>query len=460
VKYVPHDYQDVAKQWILDHPAAGLFLDMGLGKTVTTLTAIEELKNDYLDIQKVLVIAPKRVAEDTWPDEHQKWDHLKDSLRLVKIMGTQKERLNALKQPGDVYIITRDNVAWLVDTLRRNWDFDTVVIDELSSFKSNQSLRFKKLKLVRPFIKRIIGLTGTPAPNSYMDLWSQIYLLDRGERLGKTITEYRRNYFDTLPRPGYNEYRLKPGAKEKIDQLISDICISMKARDYLNQEEPLYIDRIVKLSDKEYKLYKTMERDAVLEFGEDDYITALSAATVTNKLLQLANGAIYDEAKNYRVIHDKKLDALEELLEEAGEESVLVYYSYISDKERILQRFKNARVLEREKDIRDWNAGKIPVMVAHPASAGHGLNLQDGGSIIIWFGLPWSLELYMQANARLWRQGQKNVVRIYHLLAEGTVDFRVLNVLKGKNIRQEELIASLKAEIRGESKCPIRSQTA
>jgi SNF2 family DNA or RNA helicase len=285
-------------------------------------------------------------------------------------------------------------------------------------------------------------------------------LLDRGERLGKTITEYRRNYFDTLPRPGYNEYRLKPGAKEKIDQLISDICISMKARDYLNQEEPLYIDRIVKLSDKEYKLYKTMERDAVLEFGEDDYITALSAATVTNKLLQLANGAIYDEAKNYRVIHDKKLDALEELLEEAGEESVLVYYSYISDKERILQRFKNARVLEREKDIRDWNAGKIPVMVAHPASAGHGLNLQDGGSIIIWFGLPWSLELYMQANARLWRQGQKNVVRIYHLLAEGTVDFRVLNVLKGKNIRQEELIASLKAEIRGESKCPIRSQTA
>jgi SNF2 family DNA or RNA helicase len=449
VKYVPHDYQDVAKQWILDHPAAGLFLDMGLGKTVTTLTAIEELKNDYLDIQKVLVIAPKRVAEDTWPDEHQKWDHLKDRLKIVKIMGKPNERLNALKQTGDVYIITRDNVAWLVETLRRNWDFDTVVIDELSSFKSNRRQRFKKLKLVRPFIKRIIGLTGTPAPNSYMDLWSQIYLLDRGERLGKTITEYRWNYFDTLPRPGYNEYRLKPGAKEQIDRLISDICISMKARDYLNQEEPLYIDRIVKLSDKEYKLYKTMERDAVLEFGEDDYITALSAATVTNKLLQLANGAIYDEAKNYRVIHDKKLDALEELIEEAGEESVLVYYSYISDKERILQKFKDARVLETEKDIKDWNAGKTKLMIAHPASAGHGLNLQDGGSIIIWFGLPWSLELYLQANARLWRQGQKQTVRIYHLLSKGTMDDKVLQVLKGKNIRQEELLANLKAEIRG-----------
>ena len=448
MNYVPHDYQDVAKQWILDHPAAGLFLDMGLGKTVTTLTAIEELKNDYLDIQKVLVIAPKRVAEDTWPDEHQKWDHLKDRLKIVKIMGKPNERLNALKQTGDVYIITRDNVAWLVETLRRNWDFDTVVIDELSSFKSNRRQRFKKLKLVRPFIKRIIGLTGTPAPNSYMDLWSQIYLLDRGERLGKTITEYRRNYFDTLPRPGYNEYKLRPGAKEEIDQLISDICISMKFQDYLQTEEPLYIDRPVKLSDQEYKVYKTMERDTVLEFENDEYISALTAAEVTNKLLQLANGAIYDQDKNYRVIHNKKLEALEELVEEAGEESVLVYYSYISDKERILQRFKNARILDTEKDIKDWNAGKIKLMIAHPASAGHGLNLQDGGSIIIWFGLPWSLELYLQANARLWRQGQKQTVRIYHLLTEGTMDNRVLQVLKGKNIRQEELIASLKAELK------------
>jgi SNF2 family DNA or RNA helicase len=448
VNYVPHDYQLTAKQWVLDHPEAGLFLDMGLGKTVTTLTAIEELKNDYMDIKKVLVIAPKRVAEDTWPTEYQKWSHL-SSLEVVEIKGTPKERLQALKQPADIYIITRDNVAWLVDTLKREWDFDTVVIDELSSFKSNKSIRFKKLKLVRPFVKRIVGLTGTPAPNGYEDLWSQIYLLDRGQRLGKTITEYRRKYFYTITRPGYNEYKLRPGAKEEIDQLISDICISMKFQDYLQTEEPLYIDRPVKLSDQEYKTYKTMERDTVLEFGEDDYISALNAAEVTNKLLQLANGAIYDQDKNYRVIHNKKLEALEELVEEAGGESVLVYYSYISDKERILQRFKNARVLDTEKDIKDWNAGKIKLMIAHPASAGHGLNLQDGGSIIIWFGLPWSLELYLQANARLWRQGQKQTVRIYHLLTEGTMDNRVLQVLKGKNIRQEELLANLKAEIRG-----------
>lgn len=448
MKFMPHDYQLTAKQWVLDHPEAGLFLDMGLGKTVTTLTAIEELKNDYMDIKKVLVIAPKRVAEDTWPTEYQKWSHL-SSLEVVEIKGTPKERLQALKQQADIYIITRDNVAWLVEALKREWDFDTVIVDELSSFKSNKSIRFKKLRLVRPFIKRIVGLTGTPAPNGYEDLWSQIYLLDRGQRLGKTITEYRRKYFYTITRPGYNEYKLRPGAKEEIDQLISDICISMKFQDYLQTEEPLYIDRPVKLSDQEYKTYKTMERDTVLEFGEDDYISALNAAEVTNKLLQLANGAIYDQDKNYRVIHDKKLETLEELVEEAGEEPVLVYYSYISDKERILQRFKNARILDTEKDIKDWNAGKIKLMIAHPASAGHGLNLQDGGSIIIWFGLPWSLELYLQANARLWRQGQKQTVRIYHLLTEGTMDNRVLQVLKGKNIRQEELLANLKAEIRG-----------
>ena len=456
MQYTPHEYQNTAKQWVIDHPEAGLFLDMGLGKTVISLTAIKDLKNDYQDIKKVLVIAPKRVAEDTWPEEHRRWDHLKGSLQIVKTMGSPKERLNSLKQPGDIYIITRDNVVWLVDTLKRNWDFDTVIIDELSSFKSNQSQRFKKLKLVRPFIKRIIGLTGTPAPNGYMDLWTEIYLLDRGARLGKTITEYRRNYFNTITRPGYNEYRLKSGAKEVIDKLISDICISMKARDYINQEEPLYIERTVKLSEQEYRTYKTMERDAVLEFGADDYITALNAANVTNKLLQLANGAIYDEAKNYRVIHDKKLDALEELIDEAGEEPILVFYSYKSDKERILKRFKSARVLDTDKDIKDWNAGKIKLLVAHPASAGHGLNLQDGGSIIVWFGLPWSLELYLQANARLQRQGQKNLVRIYHLLAEGTVDHKVLDVLNGKNICQEELIASLKSSLKGWTKEHLR----
>jgi SNF2 family DNA or RNA helicase len=447
MKFTPHDYQEVAKEFILDRPSSGLFLDMGLGKTVTTLTAIEELKNDYLEEIKVLVIAPKRVAEDTWTTEHEKWDHLKN-LKVIKVLGTPKERKLALAKEGDIYIITRDNVAWLVELLGKKWDFDTVVIDELSSFKSNTSKRFKKLRTVRPLMKRVIGLTGTPAPNGYMDLWSQVYLLDRGERLGKTITEFRRRYFNTLYRHGYNEYELREGAKEEIDEALKDLCISMKAKDYLNLEEPLYINRVAKLSEKEYKMYKTMERDAVLEL-EDEDITALNAAAVTNKLLQLANGAVYTEDRKVIKIHDKKIDILEELIEEANGEPVLVFYNFQHDKDRILEKFKkDARVLDTEKDIKDWNNKKIKILLAHPAGAGHGLNLQDGGSIIIWFGLNWSLELYQQANARLARQGQKETVRIYHIISENTVDERVLEVLKGKNLKQEELLRKLKAEIK------------
>ncbi len=447
MKFIPHDYQEVAKEFALERDAAGLFLDMGLGKTVITLTAIEELKNDYLEDVKVLVIAPKRVAEDTWTTEHEKWDHLKD-LKVVKIMGTPKQREKALTEEGDIYIITRDNVAWLVDLLGRKWDFDTVVIDELSSFKSNQSKRFKSLRKVRPLIKRVIGLTGTPAPNGYEDLWAQIYLLDRGERLGKTITEFRRRYFNTLYRHGYNEYELKEGAKEKIDAALKDLCISMKAKDYLNLKEPLYINRAAKLDKKEYKLYKDMERDAVLEL-EDEDITALSAAAVSNKLLQLANGAIYTDEKEVIEIHNKKLEVLEELIEEAKGEPVLVFYNFQHDKDRIIEKFKkDVRVLDTEKDIKDWNNKKIKILLAHPAGAGHGLNLQEGGSIIIWFGLTWSLELYQQANARLNRQGQKETVRIYHIIAEKTIDERVLEVLKGKNTRQEELLRKLKAELK------------
>lgn len=446
MKFIPHDYQEVAKEFILDRPSSGLFLDMGLGKTVTTLTAIEELKNDYLEEIKVLVIAPKRVAEDTWTTEHEKWDHLKN-LKVIKVLGTPKERKLALAKEGDIYIITRDNVAWLVELLGKKWDFDTVVIDELSSFKSNTSKRFKKLRTVRPLMKRVIGLTGTPAPNGYMDLWSQVYLLDRGERLGKTITEFRRRYFNTLYRHGYNEYELREGAKEEIDEALKDLCISMKAKDYLNLEEPLYINRVAKLSEKEYKMYKTMERDAVLEL-EDEDITALNAAAVTNKLLQLANGAVYTEDRKVIKIHDKKIDILEELIEEANGEPVLVFYNFQHDKDRILEKFKkDVRVLDTEKDIKDWNNKKIKILLAHPAGAGHGLNLQDGGSIIIWFGLNWSLELYQQANARLARQGQKETVRIYHIISENTVDERVLEVLEGKNLRQEELLRKLKAEV-------------
>jgi SNF2 family DNA or RNA helicase len=386
------------------------------------------------------------VAEDTWTTEYEKWDHLKD-LKVIKIMGTPKQREKALKEDGDIYIITRDNVAWLVKLLGKEWDFDTVVIDELSSFKSNKSQRFKQLRKVRPFIKRILGLTGTPAPNGYEDLWAQIYLLDRGERLGKTITEFRRRYFNTLYRHGYNEYELREGAKEEIDAALKDLCISMKAKDYLNLKEPLYINRAAKLDKKEYKLYKDMERDAVLEL-EDEDITALSAAAVSNKLLQLANGAIYTDKKEVIEIHNKKLEVLDELIEEAQGEPVLVFYNFKHDKERILERIKDTRVLDTDQDIKDWNNKKIKVLLAHPASAGHGLNLQEGGSIIIWFGLNWSLELYQQANARLARQGQKETVRIYHIIAEKTIDERVLEVLKGKNTRQEELLRQLKAELK------------
>lgn len=445
--FKPHDYQRVAMEWILDHEKCGLFLDMGMGKTVSSLTAVEVLRDDYLDIGKVLVIAPKRVAEDTWPSEIKKWRHLQ-SLTVSKILGTPAERRRAIQADADVYIVSRDNVAWLVDEVKGDWDFDTLIIDELSSFKNHASKRFKKLKTVTPYFKRVIGLTGTPAPNSYLDLWAQVYLLDRGKRLGKNITAFRRTYFDGISRGMYTEYKLKPGAKEAIDDAISDICISMSAKDHLDLKEPMLIDVKVAMDGKEKKLYKTMERDAVLELG-DDTIAALSAAVVSNKLLQLANGAIYDEDGVAHIVHGRKLDALEELREEAQGENILVFYSFKSDYERIKERFPDAVKLDGAESIRDWNAGRIKMLLAHPASAGHGLNLQDGGSIIIWYGLTWSLELYQQANARLHRQGQKNTVRIYRLLTEGTVDGRVAKALEGKGIRQEELLEKLKAEIGG-----------
>ena len=450
MKFIPHDYQEMAKEFAIENlqtkEAAGLFLDMGLGKTVVSLTVVEELKNDYLEEIKTLVIAPKRVADDTWTTEYEKWDHLK-GLKIIKIMGNPKQREAALKEEGDIYIVTRDNIAWLVKLLGRKWDFDTVIIDELSSFKSNKSQRFKELRKVRPFIKRIIGLTGTPTPNGYEDLWAQVYLLDRGQRLGKTLTEFRKRYFNTLYRHGYNEYELREGAKEQIDETLKDLCISMKAKDYLKLKEPLFIDRIAKLDKKEYELYKKMERNAVLELDEED-ITALSAAAVSNKLLQLANGAVYTDEREVIEIHNKKLEVLEELIEEANGEPVLVFYNFKHDRDRILKKFKGARLLDTEHDIKDWNNKKIKILLAHPASAGHGLNLQDGGSIIIWFGLTWSLELYLQANARLNRQGQKETVRIYRIIAEGTQDERVLQVLNGKDLRQEEFLRSLRAELK------------
>lgn len=444
-KFIPYGYQEVAGDFIIKNEKCILLLDMGLGKTVITYTALDILINDYFEIGKTLVIAPKRVAEDTWPIELEKWDHL-NNLKISKVLGTPKQRKAALEVEADIYILTRDNVIWLVDYMK-DWDFDTLVIDELSSFKNHQSKRFKKLRTVTPYFKRVIGLTGTPAPNGYMDLWAQIYLLDRGERLGKNITAYRRRFFNAYHRGQYTEYKLREGAKEEIDELISDICISMKAKDYLDLKEPIFIDEKVTLDKKECELYREMAKEAIININDED-IPALSAATVSNKLLQLANGAIYDEDKNYHLVHDKKMKALEELIEQSAGENVLVFYNFRSDLERIQEKFKDdAVVLETDKDIKNWNEGKIKILLAHPASAGHGLNLQNGGSIIIWFSLNWSLELYLQANARLHRQGQKNTVRIYRIIAKDTIDEKVLEVLEGKNIRQEELLRKLKAEI-------------
>ena len=439
-----HNYQEYAKDFIIKNKKCGLFLDMGLGKTVTSLTAIDILMNDYLDVGKVLVIAPKNVAENTWTDEIQKWDHLR-GLKVKCISGTAVKRRKALDEEADIYTISRDNVVWLVDELKKDWKFDTLIIDELSSFKNPSSKRFKKLKTVTPFFDRVIGLTGTPAPNSYMDLWSQIYLLDRGERLGKNITAFRRQFFNAYSRGMYVEYELKEGAKEKIDDLISDICVSMKSKDYLKDlKEPIIIDYKVKLDNKEFKLYRDMAKEAVAEVTEKDKVVALSAAVVTNKLLQMANGTVYGDDKKPFKIHERKLETLDDILEQAQNENILVFYNFQSDLENILSKFPEAKKFEGSEDIRNWNSGKIKMLLLHPASAGHGLNLQQGGSIIVWYGLTWSLELYLQANARLVRQGQKEVVRIYRLV---TVDERVIETLNGKKYKQDELLEKLKADL-------------
>lgn len=446
MKFVPHDYQIIAADWIRSKPYAGLFLDMGLGKTVVTLTVLNELLFDSFEIEKVLVIAPKKVAEDTWIREAKKWDHTKH-LRISKVLGSAKQRERALQADADIYVINRENVVWLVEHLGSDWCFDCVVIDELSSFKNHRAKRFRALRKVRPLLKRVIGLTGTPMPNSYLDLWSQIYLIDRGERLGKTLTQYRNVFFTSSYRPWGNEYTLKNEADKLINDKIKDICLSMKAKDYLKLKEPLMITAPVQLSDKERRRYEELEREYIVEIAGES-ITAGTGGAVTNKLLQLANGAVYTEEKSVVHLHDQKLERLAELIEAANGEPVLVFYSFKHDKDRIKDYLKiPVRELETPEDIKDWNAGKIPVLLAHPASCGHGLNLQDGGHIIIWFGLTWSLELYRQANARLHRQGQAEGVRIYHIIAEGTVDEDVLKSLQSKDASQEALLEALKARI-------------
>lgn len=448
--YRPHDYQQYATEKITELSACGLFMEMGLGKTVSTLTAIDELIYDRFEIQKVLVIAPYRVADDTWTTEAEKWDHLKH-LKISKVLGTASQRMRALEADADIYVINRENVTWLVGLRGKNWPFDMVVVDELSSFKSNKAKRFKSLRTIRPLAKRFVGLTGTPAPNGLLDLWPQVYLIDRGERLGKTYTGYKDRYFFPDKRNGFVVYSWRPkeGAEEAIEQKLSDICISMKADDYLRLPDKIVNDIFIRLPVDEMKKYQELEREKLMEL-EGREITALTAAAVWGKLLQLANGAAYDADGHAVNFHDRKLDALEEIMEEACGHPVLVFYNFRHDYDRLMDRFKayKPRTIKTQQDIRDWNAGEIQMLLAQPASMGHGLNIQAGGHIIVWFGLNPSLELYLQANARLYRQGQKEAVFIHRLIARGTVDEDVITKLLAKDETQGGLMESLKARIR------------
>lgn len=444
--FKPHKYQQIAIDKIFELPRCGLFLEMGLGKTVITLTALEKLMYDRFEVGRVLVIAPLRVAEDTWSRESEKWDHLKH-LRISKILGTPQKRREALTADADIYVINRENVVWLCSELAGDWPFDTVVIDELSSFKSPKAQRFKALRKYIVKAKRVIGLTGTPAPNGLIDLWSQIYLIDGGERLGRTVTGYRDRYFLPDKRNGMTifTYKLKPDADRLIWDKLSDICISMRAEDWLTLPERIDNLVTVRLTDKQRKAYDEFEREQYIEFAEGE-VTALSAAALTNKLLQFSNGAVYKSDGGYIETGSGKLDALEDIITAAGGRPMLCFYSYKHDLDRIKARFDFAQTLDSAEQIERWNRGKIPLLLAHPASAGHGLNLQAGGSIIVWFGLTWSLELYQQANARLHRQGQQQKVIVHHLITEGTCDEKVYQSLQGKSCVQDDLLDALKAK--------------
>lgn len=445
MKYRAHDYQAYATEFALAHPYCGLILDMGLGKSVITLTALWDLILDSFELGRVLVVAPKRVAEDTWPKEIQKWDHLR-GLTYSLVMGSEKQRREALHKQAFLYIINRDNVSWLVDNWR--WNFDGLVIDELSSFKSAKAQRFRALKKTRPLCKRVIGLTGTPAPNTLVDLWTQIYLLDMGKRLGRFITGYRERFFipDKRNREMVYSYKPREGAEEKIFELIGDICISMKSVDHLKMPELVISRAEVHLSDRERKLYDALKRDMILRL-DTDVIDAVNAAALSGKLLQMAGGAVYDTKGRALRIHDRKLDALEDLIDAANGKPLLVAYWYKHDLQRIQERF-DVRVIDTAQDISDWNAGRIPVALIHPASAGHGLNLQEGGSTIVWFSLTWSLELYQQLNARLWRQGQRSgTVIVQHIVAVGTHDEDVMRALERKDTGQAALINAVKAQL-------------
>lgn len=445
--YKPHDYQQFATDYIESHPISVILLDMGLGKTSITLTAIANLLFDSFQVHRVLVIAPLRVARDTWTAEIAKWEHL-HHLRCAVAVGSESERLNALQQAADITIVNRENVDWLISKSNQPFDYEMVVIDELSSFKNHSAKRFRSLMKMRPLVKRIVGLTGTPASNSLLDLWAEFRLLDMGERLGRYITHYRTNYFTPDKRNGQVVFSYKPlpQAEEAIYDKISDITISMKSTDHLTMPELLFVRQEVTLSEDEKLTYDKLKSELVLELPDGE-ITASNAASLSNKLCQMANGAIYDEDKNVIEIHDRKLDALEDLIEAAGSKPLLVSYWFQHDLQRIKARFP-VRELKSAKDMQDWNSGKIPVAVIHPASAGHGLNLQSGGANLIWFGLTWSLELYQQTNARLWRQGQQSqTVIIHHIITSGTMDESILQSLERKDQTQSLLIDAVKANL-------------
>lgn len=447
MKFKPHDYQKYAIDFIEKNPVSAVFLECGLGKTIITLTAVQRLMYDSFEVRKVLIIAPLRVAKNTWSAEIEKWEHLKH-LTYSVVVGTAEERKNALQKKADIYIINRENIQWLVENYK--FDFDMIVIDELSSFKNHQTKRFKSLLKVRPKVKRIVGLTGTPSSNGLMDLFAEFRLLDMGERLGRYITHYRDMYFipDKRNQQIVFSYKLKDGAEDEIYRRISDITISMKALDHLSMPECVMNEVTVNLSEDERQKYDSLKKNLIL-FLDDSEIDAVNSASLSNKLLQMANGAIYDEAKTVIPIHDRKLDALEDLIESANGKPVLVAYWFTHDLLRIKERFK-VREIKSDVDIRDWNNSKIPVALIHPASAGHGLNLQAGGSTLIWFGLTWSLELYQQTNARLWRQGQKaETVVIHHIVAKNTIDERVMQALRTKEKTQTVLMNAVKAELEG-----------
>lgn len=453
MRYNPHNYQKYAISYIEKHPIAAVILEMGLGKTSITLSAIRNLMFDSFVVSKVLVIAPLRVAKFGWSDEIKKWDHLR-TIRYSVAVGSESERLKALSEKADIYIINRENVQWLVEDSGIPFDFDMVVIDELSSFKNYQTKRFKALMKVRPNVKRIVGLTGTPSSNGLMDLYAEFRLLDMGERLGRFIGQYRNTYFTPDKKNGQIIYSYKPlpFAENEIYRKISDITISMKSDDYLEMPELISSETAVHLSEKEQKKYDELKKELVLQISDDE-ITAANAAALSNKLVQMANGAVYSDDEKVVEIHSRKLDALEDLIESANGKPLLIAYWFKHDLKRISERLTEKsipfQILNSEESIRRWNKGGLPVALIHPASAGHGLNLQSGGSTIVWFSLTWSLELYQQTNARLYRQGQKDTVIIHHIITKGTIDEQILKALEKKDTTQQALMSAVKANLKG-----------